>query len=77
MKRNASATAHAQTKMKKEKGHKATNVSKAVAISKSVSSAKVDTNKLSEKDLALIGNIDARLQELYYLTDEEDFIGFC
>ncbi len=63
MKRNASATAQAQPKMKKEKGHKVSNVSKAVAVSKSVSSAKVDTNKLSEKDLALIGNIDARLQE--------------
>lgn len=78
MKRNPNAVAVAQN----PSVHTSKKVIKA-AVAQSTYTATVkeskigDTNQLSADDLSTIKNIDARLQELYYLTDEEDVIGFC
>lgn len=77
MKKNATAVAIAQEAMKNNKVQKSNNVSAAVTTHKSVSTAKVDTNALTDAEKAIIQQIDARLQDLYYLADEDDFIGFC
>jgi hypothetical protein len=78
MKRNPNAEAVAQN----PSVHSSKKVVKAVVAQSTYSAAikesKIgDTNKLSADDLSAIKTIDARLQELYYLTDEEDIIGFC
>ncbi len=78
MKRNPNAVAVAQN----PSVHTSKKAIKA-AVAQSTYTAAVkeskigDTNQLSADDLSAIKNIDARLQELYYLTDEEDVIGFC
>jgi hypothetical protein len=78
MKRNLNAVAVANN----PSVHSSKKVVKAVVTNSTYTAAikesKIgDTNKLSADDLSAIKNIDARLQELYYLTDEEDVIGFC
>lgn len=78
MKRNPNAVAVANN----PSVHSSKKVVKAIVTNSTYTAAikesKIgDTNKLSADDLSAIKNIDARLQELYYLTDEEDVIGFC
>ncbi|UPT68538.1 MAG: hypothetical protein M0D57_07880 [Sphingobacteriales bacterium JAD_PAG50586_3] len=72
---NAAAVAHNQSV------HNSKKVVKAVVAKATYTSLKenkvVDHNKLSADELAMVKNIDAHLQDLYYLTDEEDIIGFC
>lgn len=74
MKRNANATAVAHGPVNKSKKVVKADVGKTTFFKQD---KKVDTNPISAAELAIIQNIDARLQELYYLTDEEDIIGFC
>lgn len=77
MKRNVNALAVAQN----PSVHNSKKVVKAVVAKSTYSTTKeskvADSNKLSADELGMIKNIDAHLQDLYYLTDEEDVIGFC
>jgi hypothetical protein len=74
MKRNAIAVAQNPSVQNNKKVVKAVIAETIHVTSKEKN---VDTNKLSAEDMSIIQTIDARLQDLYYLTDEEDIIGFC
>lgn len=74
MKRNAIAVAQNPSVQNSKKVVKAA-IAKATHVTSNEKN--VDTNKLSAEDMSIIQTIDARLQDLYYLTDEEDIIGFC
>lgn len=72
---NASAAAHSNAAPQKNTLGKKDIKAKA---SQKPSAIKVkDTNALSKTELALIKKIDAKLKELYYLNDENEFLGFC
>jgi hypothetical protein len=77
MKSNVNAAAVAQN----QSVHTSKRVVKAAIAKATYSGPKenkvVDNNKLSSDEMAMLKNIDAHLQNLYYLTDEEDIIGFC
>jgi len=70
MKRNANAAAQGPTKDKLKQVVKA--VKKAVKATPKMAG---DTNALSAADLDIINKIDARLRDLYYLNDEQDYLG--
>lgn len=77
MKRNLNAAAVAQN----QSVHNSKKVVKAVVAQAIYSAPKeknvADSNALSLDEMAMLKKIDAHLQDLYYLTDEEDIIGFC
>jgi hypothetical protein len=77
MKRNVNAAAVAQN----QSVHNSKNVVKAEIAQAIYNAPKernvADTNALSLDEMAMLKKIDAHLQDLYYLTDEEDIIGFC
>ena len=70
MKRNANAAAHSSAQGKLKQAVKA--VKKAVKATPKMAG---DTNALSAADLDIISKIDARLHDLYYLNDEESYLG--
>lgn len=73
-----SSTAHAKVHAGKVKKAAKQVVNKLVKeVPQKVAKAAKDANVLSVAELEIIKNIDARLQDLYYLNDEEDFIGYC
>lgn len=76
MKRSSSA--HAKEPAGKVKKAVKQAVNKLVKeVPAKVTKVAEDVNALSVAELDLIKKIDARLQDLYYLNDEEDYIGYC
>lgn len=74
MKRNANAAAHAPAQGKLKQVVKQAVKKVVKATPKQMAE---DTNALSAADLDIINKIDARLHDLYYLNDEQDYLGYC
>lgn len=72
MKRNANAAAHAPAQGKLKQTVKQALKKAVKATPKNLG---VDTNALSAADLDIINKMDERLQNLYYLNDEENYLG--
>ncbi len=72
MKRNANAAAPAPAQGKLKQTVKQALKKAVRATPKNLGK---DTNALSAADLDIINKIDARLHDLYYLNDEENYLG--